>query len=138
MENISAFRRKKKERLDDILKTRENIDDTPIVKRIEEYWMDEIKGYQYMDDCQNLKKGKFIKYISLDLQDLKSGLIVNIEKTKSGYVKKLVLHILGKDWYWKIDPHKYYLYVNKSTTNNFLKELIEKMKKGELRLKKET
>ena len=137
MESISTFRKKRKERIDDILGTRNDIDDNSIIKRLEQYWENDLKDYKFISDCKNIKKGKFIKYISLDLQTIKSGLVVNIEISRTKYVNKLILHNLEKKWYWKIDPHKYYIYANLTGTNNFFRNILEQLQAGKIKVSKE-
>ena len=118
--------KKRKEVLDEILNDYKetNLDD--VYKKIEVKFKDDLEKYYKVNDFNELKVGNFIKYVDLDIKNIKYGILVKIvlfndQKTiKYIYLKNTINKNI-----WRIKPSKFFIYQRKNKNRSNLSKLID-------------
>jgi hypothetical protein len=118
--------RKRKKVLNEILNDYKetNLDD--IYKKIEVKFKDDLEKYHKVNDFTELNVGNFIKYIDLDIKNIKYGILVKIvlyndQKTvKYVYLKNTINKNI-----WRIKPSKFFIYQRKNKNRSNLSKLID-------------
>lgn len=118
--------RKRKKVLNEILNDYKetNLDD--IYKKIEVKFKDDLEKYHKVNDFTELNVGNFIKYIDLDIKNIKYGILVKIvlyndQKTvKYVYLKNTINKKI-----WRIKPSKFFIYQRKNKNRSNLSKLID-------------
>lgn len=104
-----------------LLKKRHQINHLEIYNIINNKFSEEIKNLEYIKDNNKIDKGRFIKYIKLDLTKITSGLVIDIKYTDKNNIKYILLlnKLTGK--IWKIKPQKYYIFMHNSKKSKIRK-----------------
>ena len=118
--------KKRKEVLNEILNDYKetNLDD--VYKKIELKFKDDLEKYYKINDFSELKVGNFIKYIDLEIKNIKYGILVKIvlyhdQKTiKYIYLKNTINQNI-----WRIKPSKFFIYQRKNKNRSNLSKLID-------------
>lgn len=82
-----------------------------IIKNIKNEYMTDLKHYYYLNDTALLIKGSHIKYVTLDLKTIHTGVVVNVLDNVYGTPHLAMLRNISASTYWKIRLNNYYIFV---------------------------
>lgn len=96
------------------------------IEQVVTKFKDNLTGYKYCDNPENINKGSYIKYIDMAMTKICYGLVIDVYQ-KSGENISYSLKSTYSNKYWKIDPYKYYIFHKSCTTKQKKKtnKLIE-------------
>ncbi len=110
----SQYINKRKKRIQNIIndigKYEDKINYSKIDKLIRKKFDDDLKGYIMVESFKNIKKGEFIKYVSLDFSKIMGGVMSRIDKDSSGSVNIFTMFNPYNKKIWKIIPQQFYIY----------------------------
>jgi hypothetical protein len=105
-------------------------DKKKIITYVVKKYYNNLIGYKYCDNPENIKKGQYVKYISNDMKKINYGLIINVTRMYNENVTFTIKSTFNNS-YWKIDPYKYYIFhkkcksKNAKKTSKLIKEYID-------------
>lgn len=111
--------------MEELLKNLQKLDNEPIKNKIESNFKEHLSNYKFVNKNE-LRKGKYVKYFNLNLDQIRSGLITGIFK-KGKSIKCIYMRDLSYKYTWKIDPNKYHFYEYSRNYSNGLRDWLEKI-----------
>ena len=81
-----------------------------ITDEIQEKYQEELVGFKLTTDPESIVMGMVVKYVTLDLEKIASGVLVGVDRARKGQILRLVLKNPYHNSIWKIKPNKYWLY----------------------------
>jgi hypothetical protein len=96
-----------------------------IINKLFIKYKNELDGYDFVENNDNLKEGNFLKYISLDLNKITYGIIVKLEKYTCNTGINIIMLKHNKN-IWKIKPCKYYIFQKKNNNRSQLSKMLDK------------
>jgi hypothetical protein len=114
--------------LKDYNKKKDNTEINEVYNDIEKKWTEDLIDYTKIIDLTQLKVGNFIKYINLDLSQIKYGILVKLVYFKDNITIKYIYlknTIKKNNNVWRIKPSKNYIYQKKNKNRSQLSKLID-------------
>ena len=111
--------------LDDIL---DNLSTNSVEELVRKKFKEDLNNFYYITgtNTDKLQKGNYIKYVNLDIDDIKSGLLVDIIYEPYGYsIKFLLLKNTYINKLWKVSFNKYHIFQTDKSADFFRQVLAD-------------
>ena len=97
-----------------------------VVTEIREKFKDRLAGYSYLSDINDLQKGYLVAYVDLNLESVKSGIVVNIMESEYGTRTYIRLKNAYDGHIWMIKATKHYVFYTRPFEDKLLRMLAKR------------